>query len=320
MFLCPHCGSPMPLPQCPKCGHVIAEKDHIRQLSADPDRVTEGDGDRYIGYESIGEAYSGGRRHIIEGRDAALATCIAEVTGRGTFLDLGCGDGCLTVPCARLGVHVIAGDISNTMLRILQEKAACNGISLETVILCRMNALEIPLTDASVDCVVANSVLHLISNPTKVLSEIHRVLKPNGCFLCVDDAPGKVENRDANAQYLEIVNALTSLYWDEMRALGIKPQKYSWRFDRDAACEALFGARETRTLPRGEPVSTPLSEGFLPRFAGRGFSDQIDVPEAVHRAVYERVLRRCRERYGEAFDTACYHGTEPDLLVTLYRK
>ncbi len=320
MFLCPHCGSPMPLPKCPKCGHVIAEKDRIWQLSADPDIVTDGDGDRYIGYESIGEAYSGGRRHIIEDRDAALAACIAEVTGQGTFLDLGCGDGCLTVPCAHLGIHVIAGDISNVMLRILQEKAACSGVSLETVTLCRMNALTIPLTDAGADCVVANSVLHLISNPTKVLSEIHRVLKPNGCFLCVDDAPGKVENPDTNAQYLEIVNALTARYWDEMRLLGIKPQKYSWRFDRNAACEALFGSKETRTLPRGEPVSTPLSEGFLPRFAGRGFSDQIDVPEAVHRAVYERVLHRCRERYGEAFDTACYHGTEPDLLVTLYRK
>ncbi len=308
------------LPRCPECGHTVVQKDRIWQLSSAPDIVTEGEGDRYIGYESIGEQYSGSRRHIIETRDAALAKVIAAQTGNGVFLDLGCGDGCLTVPCAGLGLHVIAGDISNAMLHILCEKAEHNGISLENVIVCRMNALEIPITDASVDCVIANSVLHLISNPEKVLSEIHRVLKPDGCFVCIDDAPGKTQDAEDNRVYLEIVNTITSLYWDELKQMDIKPQKYSWRFDRKAACLRLFGEPETVTVPMGAAYSIPLSEGFLPRFAGRGFSDQINVPEDAHKTVYEKALGICRERYGLAFETACYRGTEPDLIVTLYRK
>ena len=63
------------------------------------------------------------------------------------------------------------------MLCLLQQKADSHKISLDTVTLCRMNALEIPLAMESVDTVVADSVLHLISNPQKVIAEILRVLK-----------------------------------------------------------------------------------------------------------------------------------------------
>ncbi len=70
-----------------------------------------------------------------------------------------------------------------------------------------MNALEIPLTDNSIDTVVANSVLHLISNPEKVISEIYRVLKKGGKFICKDDRPGKgFDNTFDNTKYLEILN------------------------------------------------------------------------------------------------------------------
>ena len=191
MFLCSNCKAIIELPRCSECGNEYELKKGVWQLSDMPDMVVDGEDDKYIGYEHIGENYSGNRKYVIEDKDFAVAKEIAHLTGDGIFLDLACGDGCFTVPVASLGTKVIAGDISNTMLKVLKQKAEENKVSLQNVTLCRMNALEIPLADESVDTVVANSVLHLISNPEKVIGEICRVLKKGGCFICIDDAPGK---------------------------------------------------------------------------------------------------------------------------------
>ena len=191
MFVCSKCKAIINLPKCLKCGNEFEKLGGVWQLSDMPDMVVEGDNDKYIGYEHIGENYSGNRKYLIEDKDLSVAKEIAKLTKNGMFLDLACGDGCFTVPVASLGTKVIAGDISNTMLKVLQQKAEANNISLENVTVCRMNALEIPLADESVDTVVANGVLHLISNPEKVINEIYRVLKMGGCFICGDDIPGK---------------------------------------------------------------------------------------------------------------------------------
>ena len=106
-----------------------------------PDKVTSGNGDKYIGYEHIGESYSGNRKYLIEEKDRLFASEIARITGDGVFLDLACGDGCFTIPCASYGTKIIAGDISNKMLDILQQRAFMNKISLKNTILCRINAL-----------------------------------------------------------------------------------------------------------------------------------------------------------------------------------
>jgi len=197
-------------------------------LSDMPDIVTDGSADKYIGYEYIGEHYSGNRKYLIEERDALFAKEVTKLTQDGTFLDLACGDGCFTVPCASFGTKIIAGDISNTMLSILRKKAEYNTISFDRLTLCRMNALDIPLEDESIDTVVANSVLHLISNPKKVVSEIYRVLKNGGAFICKDDRPGRnTDNVFDNSKYNEIVNVMYSAYWAKLREQNIEPKKYT---------------------------------------------------------------------------------------------
>ncbi len=274
MFLCPICGSRFELPVCASCGNEIGRSNNVWQLSDMPDRVTDGDGDKYIGYEHIGEQYSGSRKYRMEERDVLFAEAVAKRTGDGIFLDLACGDGCFTVPCASFGTKIIAGDISNRMLAILQQKAECNRISLNRVTLCRMNALDIPLADESVDTVVANSVLHLISNPEKVLREIYRILKKGGALICKDDRPGKNAGNDPdNATYNEIVRAMYSVYWAKLKEFRIEPRKYNWTFDRADACTRLFADRSEMRIERGNRYEIPLKDGFLPRFAGRGFSE-----------------------------------------------
>lgn len=321
MFLCSECKVTIDLPICSKCGNKYEMLNGVWQLSDMPDMVVEGDDDKYIGYEHIGENYSGNRKYVIEDKDMAVAKEIAGLTGNGVFLDLACGDGCFTVPVASFGTKVIAGDISNTMLKVLKQKAEANNVSLANVTLCRMNALEIPLVDESVDTVVANSVLHLISNPEKVIGEIYRVLKKGGCFICIDDVPGKnVESTYDNSEYNTIVNCLYSEYWQGLNSYGIVPKKYSWRFDRSGYCADMFASSETIHIERGQYFEIPLKDGFLPRFLSRGFSDQVAVPEDKHRLVMESLLKELKEKYGENFEEVVFKGNEEDIMLTVYRK
>lgn len=299
--------------------------DDILQLTDTPDIVTSGDGEKYIGYEHIGGAYSGNYKYLIPEWGELFASYIAQVTGDGIFLDLGCGDGCITVPCAKLGIKIIAGDISNTMMTILKERARRNNVPLDNVTLCRMNALDIPIKDNSVDCVIANSVLHLISNPEKVISEIYRVLKPKGRFVCKDDAPGRdvelvEEYERENKEYLQILNEIYNSYWADLNLQGVTPKKYSWRFDRDAVCLKLFGKSETKRIEHSKPYFNKLVDSWLPRFIGRGYSDQVDVPPELHKTVCDKVIAACRAKYGEKFDAAGFHGVEGDIILTSYIK
>ncbi len=321
MLLCSKCKAIIDLPRCSKCGNKYEKLNGVWQLSDMPDIVVEGDSDKYIGYEYIGENYSGNRKYMIEDKDLAVAKVIAEITGDGVFLDLACGDGCFTVPVASFGTKVIAGDISNTMLKVLKQKAEANDVSLDNVTLCRMNALDIPLADESVDTVVANSVLHLISNPEKVIGEIYRVLKKGGCFICIDDVPGKnIESTYDNSKYNDIVNSLYGEYWEVLGSYGIVPKKYSWRFDRDGYCAGIFASSKNVLIERGQDFETSLKDGFLPRFLSRGFSDQIAVPEDKHKSVIEMLLESLKEKYGENFDEIAFKGNEEDILLTMYRK
>jgi len=321
MFLCSKCKATMDLPICSKCGSEYEKRNSVWQLSDMPDMVVEGDKDKYIGYEHIGENYSGTRKYVMEDKDFAVAKEIAGLTGDGVFLDLACGDGCFTVPVASFGVKVVAGDISNTMLKVLRQKAEANDVSLEKVTLCRMNALDIPLADESVETVVANSVLHLISNPEKVIGEIYRVLKKGGCFICIDDVPGKdMESSYDNSEYHTIVNRLYSGYWQTLSGYGIVPKKYSWRFDRSGYCAGVFASSGTIHIGRGQYYEISLKDGFLPRFLSRGFSDQVAVPEDKHKLVTESLLKELKETYGEYFDEVVFKGNEEDILLTVYRK
>ena len=267
------------------------------------------------------ESYSGNRKYVLEYKDGLFAKEISRLTGDGVFLDLGCGDGCFTVPVAQSGTKVIAADISNTMLKILRDKAEYNNVSLENVILCRMNALHILLADNSVDCVVSNSVLHLISRPKHVINEIYRVLKPNGCYVFKDDRPGiEKEMTYDNTLYNNIVNDIYSTYWKILKQMNVYPQKYSWKFDRKSICEKIFKEKEEIVLPVQMEFSNKIEDGFLPRWMSRGFSDQVDVPIDLHIIAISQTTKDIKQKYGNDFREITFKGTEPDIVMTIYRK
>lgn len=289
----------------------------IYQMSDMPNLVIDSEGDNYIGYEHIGEAYSGKNRLVMLPQYVETSKLIAEYVKDGILLDLGCGDGMYTVPCAKLGMKIIAGDISNRMMSLLMERAAVNSVSLDNVVLCRMNALDIPLKDGSVDCVIANNLLHLISNPEKVVDEIYRVLKKGGVFICFDDAPGKGSHD--NTDYEKAVGEVYGRYWEYLGNLGIKGRRYSWKFDRNGYCETKF-SKEERTIKWHSEGVEKVEDFFLPRFSARGFSDQTAVPEKEHKEAVQYALEAADKRFDDDWRKYSVSYTKGDILVTVFKK
>ena len=96
--------------------------------------------------------------------------------------DLGCGAGHISEALAPAVGRVIAVDESGPMLAAAQERLKSHpNVELRT------GTIEaLPIDDASLDAAVLFLVAHFITDPTKVMREIRRVLKPNGRLLIVD--------------------------------------------------------------------------------------------------------------------------------------
>lgn len=112
------------------------------------------------------------------GRDALLAL----LPGDWTVADLGCGTGVQTAELSRFVKKVYAIDNSEAMLAAARERVA--GVKNVEVLEGDLSAL--PLPDASCDAALLVLVLTYLDDPTAVLGEMRRILKPGGRGVIVD--------------------------------------------------------------------------------------------------------------------------------------
>ena len=95
-----------------------------------------------------------------------------------TLLDIGVGGAYVTIEMAKIGLKVIALDMSNIVLSNVEKYKS--DLKLKNINTIRSNAEELPLRDKSVDYIVANAVLEHLPHEAKAISEWKRVLKPRG--------------------------------------------------------------------------------------------------------------------------------------------
>ena len=104
-------------------------------------------------------------------------------------LEIGCGTGSTAIAHAPCVGHIRATDLSTRMIEIAKDKAKAAGIGNVTFEASSIEALNVP--DASVDAVMAHSVLHLLEDKEQVIAGIHQMLKPGGMFVsstaCIGD-------------------------------------------------------------------------------------------------------------------------------------
>ncbi|TLS26935.1 hypothetical protein PpBr36_04515 [Pyricularia pennisetigena] len=119
-----------------------------------------------------------------------LYRMLPPVTGR-RVLDLGCGDGILSLWAASEGAaQVNAYDISLNMLRRARENADVlfagdDYQSKRAPVFARMDLEDVNLDipDGSVDVCVSGLALHYVSNFDALLSRVFRAMKPGGSFV-----------------------------------------------------------------------------------------------------------------------------------------
>jgi SAM-dependent methyltransferase len=103
----------------------------------------------------------------------------------GRLIDLGCGTGRLAVAFARRGFRTVAVDLSEEMLRVVGEKAAAAGVTVERV---QANLVELDgLRDEAFDYAACLfSTLGMVTGPRerrRVIAHAYRLLRPGGRFV-----------------------------------------------------------------------------------------------------------------------------------------
>lgn len=105
----------------------------------------------------------------------------------GQAADLGCGAGQLAVGLARAApeLRITGVDLSNLLLGQALHRAAAAGLAHRVDF--RTGDVErTPFEDASLDLVLSTLSLHHWRDPTAVLNEIARILRPGGSFVIFD--------------------------------------------------------------------------------------------------------------------------------------
>ncbi len=88
----------------------------------------------------------------------------------------------------REGTKILAIEPNTKMHARLRQRAAQHQLQLEII---SSGAETIPLADASQDFIVGTLVLCSVNNPSRVLSEAHRILRPAGRYVFLEHVAAK---------------------------------------------------------------------------------------------------------------------------------
>ncbi len=165
------------------------------------------------------------------------------------ILDLGCGDGALTVKLVAAGATVVGADASAELV------SAARALGLDA----RIADGQALAFDAEFDAVFSNAALHWMRQPDAVIAGVRRALKPGGRFVGEFGGHGNVA---------AIVTALVAA----LNARGLDgAARMPWFFPTPAEYAAKLEAQGFRVdsiglVPRPTPLPTGM-RGWLDTFA-----------------------------------------------------
>lgn len=107
------------------------------------------------------------------------------------LLDVGCGDGNVTIPAARAAASVTALDLTRELLDAGRARARREGVSIDWIL---GDAEELPLEDESFDAVTSNFGA-ILAPRHRVAVELARVCRPRGTIVLTVWAPDGFNER-----------------------------------------------------------------------------------------------------------------------------
>jgi ubiquinone/menaquinone biosynthesis C-methylase UbiE len=173
-----------------------------------------------------------------------------------SMLDLGCGPGEITVgladavaPGAVLGIDQGAEQLAHGRTRAAE-------VGLDNLRFQPGSCYQLPVADASIDCVFSHALLEHLGDPVAALCEARRVLRPHGVIgVCSPDWGGFILSPPS-----ETLSAAVTAYQSLQRRNGGDPLAGRWLSTHLRAA----GFEQVRTDARYERyVSTKRISGYL---------------------------------------------------------
>ena len=155
--------------------------------------------------------------------------CMSQISKNQSVLELACGSGQFTYALCDLAGEWEATDFSEAMILEARKRPCSAHFSVQ-------DATCLPYKNRSFDRVLMGNALHIMPEPRKALSEIHRVLKDGGIFLC----PTFVEEGKVNRLRMKITELAgfhTFHKWDSQELSSFVEEN---RF-RCLSCELVPG-------------------------------------------------------------------------------
>lgn len=94
------------------------------------------------------------------------------------LLDVGCGAGFLSNELAKLGLQITGVDLSEESLKVAERFDETKSVKYQ-----RADAYHLPYPNNSFDVLTAMDFLEHIENPSEIIKEFSRVLRPGGLFI-----------------------------------------------------------------------------------------------------------------------------------------
>jgi ubiquinone/menaquinone biosynthesis C-methylase UbiE len=146
-----------------------------------------------------------------QGRDFdVLAKRVSEIVpAGGCVLEVAPGPGFLSIEIAKMGEYQVSGvEISKTFVQIEQANAQKAGVEIDFR---QGDAASLPFEDGSFDFVICTAAFKNFTHPVQALSEMYRVLRPQGKALVIDlrrDASHDEINREIEKMGLNWINTV----------------------------------------------------------------------------------------------------------------
>ncbi len=169
------------------------------------------------------------------------------------LLEVGCGAGIDLVRFARAGAKVTGIDLSKTAIDLAGNNIEQNGQNADLRL---MNGECMEFPDNTFDVVYAHGVLQYTADTEKMMTEIHRLLKPSG------EAIIMVYNR---ISWLNLMRKVTKVPLEHEDAPVLK------KFSIGELKQLLQPFKNYRIIPERFPVKTKLHSGWKARLFNEVF-------------------------------------------------